>query len=251
MKVQPIPMLSDNYCWWLAADGRDDCLLVDPAEADVALEALEKHGRKLAGILVTHHHPDHVDGIEGILEALGDVPVICSAYDHGKGRVPKANRAVVDDEAFSLAGIDFQVLDVPGHTLGAIAFFSATEKAVFTGDTLFTAGCGRLFEGTPAMMLASLTRLAGLPGDTLVYCGHEYTAKNLKFAAGAEFDNPKIKARLEALPPVGTPTVPSLLSLELATNPFLRTDSKSLQETTNTTDRVLIFTALRGARDQF
>ncbi len=249
--IQPIPMLTDNYCWLLSMPDRNDALLVDPSESDKAIQALEHAGRTLAGILITHHHADHVGGVQGIVDRLGPLPVVCSLYDHRHNRVPCATTEVGEGDIIEMAGMTFSICDVPGHTLGAIAYYNADANAAFTGDTLFLAGCGRLFEGTPAMMHASLQKLAALPPETLIYCGHEYTARNLRFAISIDPENIAIQNRIEKLPSDNIPTVPATLATELATNPFLRVETPSLRTFTHCDDPVGVFTALREARNRY
>ena len=167
MQIEPIALLSDNYAWLLTQEGSDACAIVDPSEAGPVRALIEARGLTLKWILATHHHWDHVNGIEDLVLG-GDVTVYCSSYDFDKGRVPCATVALSEGDSFELFGETVSCMEVPGHTLGAIAYYVPTSLAVFTGDTLFTAGCGRLFEGTPAQMHASLTKLAQLPVETLV-----------------------------------------------------------------------------------
>jgi hydroxyacylglutathione hydrolase len=237
MRVLPVPCLSDNYAYLVHADGSRDALVVDPSEAAPVLEAAAREGLHLVGVLNTHHHHDHVGGNVELAEKLG-VPVY--AFEGDRGRVPAHSVDVVEGRAFTSAGLSFLPLHVPGHTTGAIAY--VVEGAVFTGDTLFVAGCGRLFEGTAEMMFASFAKLAALPPTTKVYCGHEYTVGNLRFALTTEPDNAAMKAALEsavAKREKGEPTVPSTLADELATNPFVR--AKTAAD----------FGAIRAAKDVF
>jgi hydroxyacylglutathione hydrolase len=234
--IEAVPVLSDNYAW-LIHDGRE-AVVVDPGEAGPVLAALEQRRLRLRWLLATHHHHDHVGGIEALCAAASGVEVVSSMHD--LGRVPRATRGVVDGERLTVAGLELTAMLVPGHTLGALTYVGG--GAMFTGDTLFLAGCGRLFEGTPEQMFTSLRRLAALPPETLVYCGHEYTEKNLRFAASVEPDNPAIaerQARVVEQRRQDDPTVPAPLAVELATNPFLR--AKDLVE----------FTTRRSRRDAF
>jgi hydroxyacylglutathione hydrolase len=220
--VVPVPCLSDNYAYLVSRPGSRDAIVVDPSEADPVLEALERENLTLAAILNTHHHYDHVGGNEGIRERLGAVPVYAHVSDDG--RVPSQTERVEEGKGFEVAGLSFDVLHVPGHTLGAVSY--VVDGAVFTGDTLFVAGCGRLFEGTPEQMYDSLSRkLAKLPAATQVFCGHEYTLANLRFALTVEPANVAMREKLEratAARERGEPTVPSSIGEELATNPFMR-----------------------------
>lgn len=251
MKIEPIPLLGDNYAWLLVADdGR--CAVVDPAEAGPVAERVKSSGSKLTWILATHHHWDHVGGIEDLVKAFSGVEVICSTTD--RDRVPAATRFVEDGERLSIAGSETECLHVPGHTRGAVAFYFAADSAVFTGDTMFLAGCGRLFEGTPAQMHASLSRLAELPKSTRVYCGHEYTEKNMRFAASVDPENSDVRDRLAAvieLRQAGEITVPALLADECSTSPFLRLADPVLQKLAGSNDPVTVFAELRRRRDSF
>lgn len=225
VEISIIPCLKDNYAYLLRLPGSDTAAVVDASEAGPVLAALERLGLKLGAILSTHHHADHVGGNSELVQRFPGVRVYGSAHD--KGRIPEQTEFVGDEDTIDVLGSRFRCLVVPGHTLGAVAYYG--ENSVFTGDTLFTAGCGRLFEGTAQMMFESLNeRLAELPQETRVYCGHEYTASNLRFAAHIEPDNLAIKARAEKVAELrsrGEPTIPSTIAEERATNPFLRCGS--------------------------
>jgi hydroxyacylglutathione hydrolase len=251
-----IPCLKDNYAYLLRAPGADRAVVVDPSEAGPVLAALEKLGVPLGAILCTHHHPDHVDGNQGLVARYPGIDVYGSAHD--RGRIPAQTHFIGDEDVVDTCGLTFRCLLVPGHTLGAVAYFG--HGAVFTGDTLFAAGCGRLFEGTPAMMHESLNvKLASLPPDTRVYCGHEYTASNLRFAASVEPGNAHVQAkaaRVAELRARGEPTVPSTIAEERATNPFMRFDSSEI--ITSIAPRLgaertpaAILGAVRAAKDHF
>ncbi|WP_394841503.1 hydroxyacylglutathione hydrolase [Pendulispora brunnea] len=258
MKITSIPCLSDNYAYLVECEATGEKVLVDASEAAPILAALEARGvRKLASIWSTHHHFDHVGGNEAVASALGVHEIAGHASD--KGRIPGQTRFLEEGESFTVGGLRVEILHIPGHTTGAVAYVvtDKTARAVFTGDTLFLAGCGRLFEGTPAMMHTSLSKLAALPGDTQVYCGHEYTKSNLRFAAHVEPSNAAIRARAEhteSLRAAGTPTVPGTMSDELATNPFLRVRSPEIRKTlgiaTDASDSDALG-AIRGAKDKF
>jgi hydroxyacylglutathione hydrolase len=251
MRVIPVPCLSDNYAYLVTADGARDAFVVDPSESAPVIDALERAGLRLVAIVNTHHHPDHVGGNEGLLVKYGPLPVYAHASD--VGRVPAQTEHVDEGRAFEVAGLTLDPLHVPGHTTGAVAYH--VDGGVFTGDTLFVAGCGRLFEGTPAMMHESLSaKLGRLPPATKVYCGHEYTVQNLRFAVHAEPDNRAAKDKLErakALRARGEPTVPSTIGEELETNPFLRCGSPSLSERFPGKDEVEVLAAVRKAKDGF
>jgi hydroxyacylglutathione hydrolase len=214
MRVVPVPCLSDNYAY-LVIDG-ERCAVVDPSEAPPVEAALAREGVTLAAIWLTHHHPDHVGGVAGLAAARSGLAVIAGEVDAKK--IKGVTRTVKAGDTVTMAGVTAEILENPGHTLGAISFF--TGDAVFTGDTLFGAGCGRVFEGDAAMMHASLMMLAALPEPTRVYFGHEYTAANLKFATAVEPDNAAIAKRARELK---TPSPGSTIGEERATNVFLRT----------------------------
>ncbi|MFO0591961.1 MAG: hydroxyacylglutathione hydrolase [Polyangiaceae bacterium] len=250
MRVIPVPCLSDNYAYLVTADGKS-AVVVDPSEAEPVAAALAREGLELKAILCTHHHPDHVGGNEGLLERFGKMPVF--AHESDEGRVPAQTDLVKEGVPVEVAGLSFTPFHVPGHTTGAVAYYG--HGAVFTGDTLFVAGCGRLFEGTPAMMYTSLCeKLAKLPADTKVYCGHEYTASNLKFALHAEPDNAAAKAKAERVAEMrgrGEFTVPSTMGEELQTNPFLRVHEAGLRERFPGETPADVLGAVRKAKDTF
>lgn len=251
LRPRPIPALSDNYVW-LLADAAGDAIVVDPGEAAPVRAVLEREGLRLRAILVTHHHPDHTAGIAALCEG-GDVDVIApddARITTATRRIGDGNHVVIDAPA-----LGFDVIAVPGHTTSHVAFFG--HGLLFCGDTLFSAGCGRMFEGTPARMLASLERLAALPGDTLVCCGHEYTVANTRFALEVDPANAALRARHDeavATRARGLPTLPSTLAGERACNPFLRTDAPALVKTLAIAGddheaRVARFAALRARKD--
>jgi len=217
MQIEAIPAFEDNYIWALRTDGQ--VAVVDPGEAAPVLRFLEKVGAGLTAILVTHRHGDHIGGIPELVAKFA-VPV----YGPAREAAEVVTRPLADGERCTMLGIDFEVLAVPGHTLGHVAYY-ARDVGLFCGDTLFGAGCGRVFEGTLPQMHASLARLATLPPDTPIYCAHEYTQSCLSFAKTVEPGNAAIDARIDRVATqraAGQPSVPSTLAEELATNPFLR-----------------------------
>lgn len=215
--VRHIAAFEDNYIWLAAADPQR-VVIIDPGDADPVAERVSHDGLEPAAILVTHHHNDHTGGVAE-LAARYRVPV----YGPPGGRIPALTDPVREGDVVHVGALAFTVLDTPGHTRDHVCYLA--EDALFCGDTLFTAGCGRLFEGTAQQMYASLARIAALPPATRIFCAHEYTLDNLRFAVVAEPDNPAITRRHDEarlLRAAGQPTVPSTLALELATNPFLR-----------------------------
>jgi hydroxyacylglutathione hydrolase len=228
LQVEIVPCLEDNYAYVLHAPGTDLAVVVDPSEAAPVKAALDRRGLRLAAILATHHHWDHVGGNEELLKLFPNARVF--GYHSDRGRLPGLSNQLTDGEEFEVAGLGFRALHIPGHTLGAVAYFGS--EAVFTGDTLFVAGCGRLFEGTPAQMYESLNeKLGRLPDATRVYCGHEYTLKNLEFAAHMEPQNEAVREKIERAKrerAQGRPTVPSTIAEERTTNPFLRVESPEI-----------------------
>lgn len=232
MRIVPIPCLRDNYAYLVVCDATGRAAVVDPSEAAPVREAVRHQGVTLAAIWNTHHHSDHVGGNQGLLTDQPDLEVV--AHQSDKHRIPGITRAVEEGDRVQVGEVEAAILHNPGHTSGAVSYHigagagDAPAGALFTGDTLFGAGCGRLFEGTPADMFASLTKLTALPPETRVYCGHEYTEANLRFAAEAEPDNQAVaprRARVAALRGDGAPSVPFTIAEERATNPFVRAGS--------------------------
>ena len=271
MHLIPIPAFTDNYLW-LLHDGQR-ALVVDPGDATPVLHALQQHGLQLASILVTHHHADHTGGVAELRQATG-----ASVYGPATESVPQPFAPLQEGDTVATLGLNFQVLDVPGHTAGHIAFYLlpgqagptqkqsaaegldvANKPLLFCGDTLFSGGCGRLFEGTPAQMLASLDKLASLPSDTLVCCAHEYTLSNLRFAVAVEPDNAELvayQARCLSKRSEGQPTLPSSIHQELLINPFLRTRQASVVAAAHRFDAsadgdIAVFAAIRQWKNQF
>jgi hydroxyacylglutathione hydrolase len=219
--IIPIPAFRDNYIWTLRNAGH--AAVVDPGDAAPVLAWLDANGVQLSAIIATHHHADHVGGVEA-LRARYDVPVFGPARES----IPRRTQGLVEGDRIDVPGVDVSlgIYDIPGHTAGHIACYaSGDDPMLFCGDTLFAAGCGRIFEGTPAQMWSSLSKLAALPAATRVYCGHEYTLANLQFAQAVEPDNREVRARMAreaAKRERGEPTLPSTIGAELGTNPFLR-----------------------------
>jgi len=252
VNIEPVACLSDNFAYLIWHDGTRKALVVDPSEAAPVQQALQQRELELGAILCTHHHWDHVGGVKELCECHAGLPVFAS--DHDVPRIEGATRGLADGESFEEAGLRFECMKVPGHTLGALAYY--VENAVFTGDTLFGAGCGRLFEGTPAQMHASLMRLAALPGSTRVYFGHEYTRANLTFARSIEPENEAVRARLQRADVTKIScTTPSTIEEERATNPFLRCAELSVRASLGEgfvrASDVETFAELRRRKDSF
>ncbi|MFI4891073.1 MAG: hydroxyacylglutathione hydrolase [Steroidobacterales bacterium] len=256
LHVRPVRAFADNYIWLVDSPRQPGRVLaVDPGDAAPVLAELQRSGCSLAAILLTHHHPDHIGGAASLSRG-GSVQVI----GPDDARIGGLTQRVGDGEWVDLPdlGLKFQALHVPGHTLTHLAFVGA--GVVFCGDTLFSAGCGRLFEGTPAQMHASLRRLHNLPPGTRVYCGHEYTASNLRFAAEVEPANAAVaehRAAVATLRSEGFPTLPSTIALESQINPFLRCEIPSVQAAAMrhagrpVNDPVETFAVLRAWKDGF
>jgi len=255
MKLLALPAFADNYVWMLH-DGQH-AVVVDPGDAAPVEAALASRGLHLAGILVTHHHADHVGGVDELRDRHR-APVWGPAGE----RIPEPYQPVAEGDVVAVLGRRFAVLDVPGHTAGHVAYLeldAGDAPLLFCGDTLFSGGCGRLFEGTPAQMHASLSRLAALPGGTRVCCTHEYTLSNLRFAAAVEPTNAALSAYTDACRArraAGEPTLPSTIATERAVNPFLRCTAPAVVEAARAHgapagDEVAVFAALRGWKDGF
>ncbi len=255
MNLVALPAFTDNYIWMLH-DGRE-AVVVDPGEAAPVAQALDAGGLRLASILVTHHHGDHVGGIEALRPRL-EGPV----WGPAREDIPTPYLPLRDGEHCEVLGLRFEVIDVPGHTAGHIAYYLPElggAPLLFCGDTLFSGGCGRLFEGTPAQMHASLSRLSSLPGNTRVCCAHEYTLSNLRFAQAVEPDNAALavyQAECEALRLDGVPTLPSSIACERRINPFLRCDSPAVVRAALARGAVsdsptAVFAALRQWKNDF
>ncbi|MEL7104521.1 MAG: hydroxyacylglutathione hydrolase [Pseudomonadota bacterium] len=252
IEILTIPCLSDNYAFVITAPDRGQAVVVDAPEAGPIVKALESRGLDVTDILITHHHSDHVDAVDHLRRPTTRV-VGAAADAH---RLPALDLAVAPGESFQILGETVDVIDVPGHTRGHIAYYMADRGALFSGDSLMAMGCGRLFEGTPDEMWSSLSALSALPGGTLVYSGHEYTAANIRFALTIEPKNAALAARaakVDAARAAGKPTVPSRLTDELATNPFLRAALPAMKQAIDMTGEtdVDVFAAIRGRKDRF
>jgi hydroxyacylglutathione hydrolase len=255
MRIVQIPLLRDNYGYLAVCEETGAAAVIDPSEADPVLERIDQEKVDAKAILNTHHHRDHTGGNAGILERRK-----LEVYGHvsDEKRIPGITRQVDEGDAVSIGKEHGRVFFIPGHTTGHVAYLFG--KNLFCGDTLFTAGCGRLFEGTAEQMLDSLKKLKALPADTLVYCGHEYTENNLKFALTLEPDNAKLRERMErvrAARAAGRSTVPATMAEEIETNPFLRWDSKDLRDNLRKRfpdlelNPVSVFAKVRQLKDQF
>lgn len=248
-KIFPILALKDNYIWCIVHPNSSECVIIDPGEAKPVIETLEREKLKLQGILVTHHHWDHTNGIAEIIQNY-PVPV----YGPGKKLDSVENKILKEGDILTIPqmGLQISTLSIPGHTLDHVAFL--IKDGLFTGDTLFTGGCGRVFEGTMAQLLKALDKLCDFGDETLIYCGHEYTANNLEFAKKVEPNNLLLQRRIQQTLKDRAndyPTVPSTLYLEKQTNPFLRVDDPEVKVSVETyagtslPDREAVFTALR------
>lgn len=253
LQLVTIPCLSDNYAFLVHNADTRETACVDVPEAAPILKALQDRGWSLTDILLTHHHPDHIQGVPELVAATGARVTGAAADAH---RLPPLDRAVAPAERFTLCGTEAAVIDVSGHTVGHVAYHLPAAAMVFTGDSLMALGCGRLFEGTAPMMWDSLSRLATLPPETTVCSGHEYTAGNARFAATIEPGNPALISRIAAIEAAraeGRPTVPSMLGEELETNPFLRAGHASVKSALGMADAedAAVFGAIRTAKDRF
>lgn len=256
MRIERLPALRDNYIFVLWDEAQGQAAVVDPAEPAPVLDFLRAQGLQLTAILNTHHHGDHVGGNQDLLREFPDAKVYGGAQD--RGRIPGQNVFLAGGEHIRFAGRTATIYFVPGHTRAHIAYyFWPTAQApgeLFIGDTLFSAGCGRLFEGTPAQMLDSLRQIRALPTDTRIWCAHEYTENNVRFALHIEPDNVALKhyaQRVWELRRQGQATIPSTLGLEREINPFLRWDQPGIQQRLGTHSPVTTFAELRRRKDHF
>lgn len=256
MDVYRLPALSDNYIFLLHDAHQNQAAVVDPAEAGPVLEKLAELGAELIAIFNTHHHADHVGGNRELRKHFPNLTVYGGAED--RDRIPGQEVFLKEGDRVEFSGRQAHVFFVPGHTRGHIAYyFPATENEggeLFCGDTLFAGGCGRLFEGTPSQMVSSLSKLRSLPDDTRIWCAHEYTLKNLEFALTVDGDNISLRDRFEKVTIARShnqPTIPSLIGVEKATNPFLRWDEPALKLAVKGKDDIQTFARIRGMKDQF
>ena len=257
MRLIPLPAFQDNYLW-LLHDGQR-ALVVDPGDAAPVQAFLAAQGLRLEAILVTHHHGDHIGGVDALRDATG-----AHVWGPARERIPEPLTRLAEGDHVDVLGLRFQVLDVPGHTAGHIAYLHRPADGaplLFCGDTLFSGGCGRLFEGTPAQMFDSLSKLAALPGTTRVCCTHEYTLSNLKFATAVEPGNTQLihyRQQCEQKRSLGEPTLPSTIATEIGVNPFLRTRQPAVAQAAqghdpqaDPADPVAVFAALRQWKNEF
>lgn len=253
LEIVTIPCLSDNYAFLAHDTASGETALIDAPEAEPILAVLEQRGWRLSHVLLTHHHWDHVDGLAAILKR-NPAQVIGAAAD--AHRLPPLDKQVSEGDRIEIGDEPVDVLDVSGHTIGHLAYSMPLSRAVFTADSLMALGCGRLFEGDAAQMWGSVSKLAALPDDTLVYSGHEYTQSNARFALTVDPDNLALQHRAEEIDrdrAAGKATVPSQLGVEKATNPFLRAADPAIQAHLDMAgaDPVAVFAEIRGRKDRF
>jgi hydroxyacylglutathione hydrolase len=257
MQVYRLPVLSDNYIFLLHDRDRNIAAVVDPARSQPVLEQLQALGAELTAIFNTHHHNDHIGGNQELIEHFPQITVYAGAVD--RGRIPGQQVFLNAGDRVSFANRTAEILFLPGHTKAHIAYYFPPNNPgetgeLFCGDTLFGGGCGRLKEGTPAQMVASLGQLRNLPDNTRVWCAHEYTLTNLEFALSVDGDNLDLQHRFEEVKAARSrseATIPSSIAIEKSTNPFLRWDFPSIQSATNSRDPVQTFARLRGMKESF
>jgi hydroxyacylglutathione hydrolase len=258
MAIHVVPQLADNFAYLVVDDSSGKCAVVDCAEAGKVIAAAKRHGAEIVAVLTTHWHGDHSGGNENIAAKIPGLRIYGAGAENG--RIPALTDPVADGDTVRIGALEARVIGIPAHTNGHVAYYFPALKAVFTGDTLFIGGCGRVFEGKAATMVASLAKLATLPDETLVYCGHEYTEKNLRFALTLEPGNPALKASHQAAVKAraaGQWTVPSTIGDEKRINPFLRTSSPELIASLRkgdpalAADPIAIFARARELKDRF
>jgi len=257
MKIYRLPVLSDNYIFLLHDRENNTAAVVDPALSEPVLNKLKELNAELIAIFNTHHHGDHVGGNQKLKEHYPNITIYGGEED--RGRIPGQQVFLKEGDRVEFSGRSAQIFFIPGHTRAHIAYYFPPSQAeatgeLFCGDTIFAGGCGRLFEGTPAQMVESISKLRKLPDNTRVWCAHEYTLNNLKFALSVDGDNADLQNRyatVEADRRQDIPTVPSLLRTEKLTNPFLRWDTPSMQKAMNATEAATVFGRLRGKKDNF
>jgi hydroxyacylglutathione hydrolase len=253
LRIEQVPCLKDNYAYLLHCPETGATAALDPSEAPPVLAAAAAKGWRISHVLNTHHHWDHVGGNGGIKAATGARVV---GPEPDRDRIPEIDETVAEGRPFRLGAAEAEIFFIPGHTRGHMAFWFSESRALFCGDTLFTLGCGRLFEGTPQQMWASLLKLRALPGDALVHCGHEYTESNARFARAIDPDNAALKRRAEGVTAAraeGRSTVPASMEEERATNPFLRADDPKLAAAVDMAGAapVQVFAEIRRRKDTF
>jgi hydroxyacylglutathione hydrolase len=253
LQLVTIPCLADNYAYLIHDSATGQTAVIDVPEPGPVLAALSAHQWRLTDILITHHHADHIQGVDTLRTQTGAMVMGAAADAH---RLPRLDLALTEADSFSVGSEFARVIDVPGHTIGHIAFHFPDSRLCFTADSLMAGGCGRLFEGTARQMHQSLQKLAALPHDTLICSGHEYTASNLRFAATLEPGNPKLTSRIAevaASRAQGLPTVPVPLQTELETNPYLRAHLPALQAAVGLphADAATVFAEIRARKDKF
>ena len=253
LEIELVPCLKDNYAYLLRDPASGSVGIVDPSEAAPVIAALDRHGWQLTHILNTHHHWDHTGG-NPELKARSRATVVGPAPD--RDRIPAIDVGVDEGQLFRLGEAEAKILFIPGHTRGHIAFWFPESQAVFCGDTLFAMGCGRMFEGTAQQMWSSLGKLRALPGETRVYCGHEYTQANARFALTVDARNAALKARAAEVDKTrarGAPTIPSTIADERATNPFFRADEPGVAKGVGLAgaDPITVFAEVRKRKDSF
>jgi hydroxyacylglutathione hydrolase len=247
--ITPIPVFTDNYAWVIQSG--PEAVVVDPGEAGPIKQYINQHSLRLSALMVTHHHPDHCGGVDELKEFYG-----CPVIGPHDGRMAFVDDVIHDDEYRTVAGLQMRAIATPGHTRSHFVYFFPGLKALFSGDTLFSAGCGRLFEGSAGQLFASLRNCVSLGDDVLVYCGHEYTEENVRFAAIVDPGNAAVQNRMNEVKNFrekGLPTLPVTIAVEKATNPFLRTADSRIRERlgmSNASD-VDVFAELRKRKDRF
>ncbi len=253
MTLIPLPAFNDNYIWVLPDTAREQFYCVDPGDATPVLSYAKQNNLTLNAILLTHHHHDHIGGVHALLRQYPNV----SIYGPDDNRIPFITKSLAENDTLSLGQYRFQIMETPGHTASHISYFEPEEKWLLCGDTLFSAGCGRVFDGTMEALYHSLQRYKNLPDDTLVFCAHEYTHKNLDFALTLEPENPAILDYKKKLPQKDRScTLPSTIADEKKINPFLRTDSEGIKNyakrfQVSTDDALAVFTLIRQHKDNF
>ena len=258
MPIVTVAQLSDNYAYLVIDEGSKQCAAVDCAEADKVIAAAKSQGVKIVAVLTTHWHPDHSGGNHELASKIAGIEVYGASAEGGK--IPALTNPVADGDRIRIGALEGRVIGIPAHTNGHVAYYFPTLGAVFTGDTMFVGGCGRVFEGQASTMVASLKKLASLPDSTQVYCGHEYSEKNLRFALTLEPGNQALKKKHQwclKMRAESKFTVPSTIGEEKQTNPFLRTDSPELRanlkqrDPSVADDPIAIFAKVRELKDHF